>query len=220
MIFYEVIKRELQIAMRKPGEILNPLWFFLIVITLFPLVVGPEQQLLSRIAPGIVWVAALLSALLSFERLFKDDYLDGSLEQLILLPMPLAMTALAKIFSHWLLTGFPLILLSPIAALLLSLEVDVWWALVQTLFVGTPILSCLGAVGVALTVGLRKGGVLLSLLVVPLFIPVLIFTAAVLDAASLHLAYGGQLAILGAMLVLSLVSCPFAVAAALRVSLQ
>ncbi|KGQ48030.1 heme ABC transporter permease [Gallibacterium anatis] len=220
MIFYEVIKRELQIAMRKPGEILNPLWFFLIVITLFPLVVGPEPQLLSRIAPGIVWVAALLSALLSFERLFKDDYLDGSLEQLILLPMPLAMTALAKIFSHWLLTGFPLILLSPIAALLLSLEADVWWALVQTLFVGTPILSCLGAVGVALTVGLRKGGVLLSLLVVPLFIPVLIFTAAVLDAASLHLAYGGQLAILGAMLVLSFVSCPFAVAAALRVSLQ
>ena len=108
--------------MRKPGEILNPLWFFLIVITLFPLVVGPEPQLLSRIAPGIVWVAALLSALLSFERLFKDDYLDGSLEQLILLPMPLAMTALAKIFSHWLLTGFPLILLSPIAALLYRLK--------------------------------------------------------------------------------------------------
>ncbi|MFC0309628.1 heme exporter protein CcmB [Gallibacterium trehalosifermentans] len=220
MIFYDIIKRELQIAMRKPSEILNPLWFFLIVITLFPLVVGPEPQLLARIAPGIVWVAALLSALLSFERLFKDDYLDGSLEQLLLLPIPLSMIALAKIFSHWLLTGFPLILLSPIAGLLLSLDIDVWWALVQTLFIGTPILSCIGAVGVALTVGLRKGGVLLSLLVVPLFIPVLIFTAAVLDSAALHLGYSGQLAILAAMLVLALVSCPFAVAAALRVSLH
>lgn len=220
MIFYEIIKREVQIAMRKPSEILNPLWFFLIVITLFPLVVGPEPQLLARIAPGIVWVAALLSALLSFERLFKDDYLDGSLEQLLLLPLPLPMTALAKIFAHWLLTGFPLILLSPIAGLLLSLDINVWWALVQTLFVGTPILSCLGAVGVALTVGLRKGGVLLSLLIVPLFIPVLIFTAAVLDAAALHLSYNGQLAILAAMLVLALVSCPFAVAAALRISLH
>ncbi|MGC6324309.1 heme exporter protein CcmB [Pasteurella multocida] len=220
MIFIQIIKRELYIAMRKQAEILNPLWFFLIVITLFPLVIGPEPKLLSRIASGITWVAALLSALLSFERLFRDDFVDGSLEQLMLTAQPLALTALAKVIAHWLLTGFPLILLSPIAALLLSLEIQIWWVLVLTLFIGTPVLSCLGAIGVALTVGLRKGGVLLSLLVVPLFIPVLIFSASVLEAASLSLPYSGQLAILGAILAGSVTLSPFAIAAALRISLD
>ncbi|HEH9770938.1 TPA: heme exporter protein CcmB [Pasteurella multocida] len=220
MIFIQIIKRELYIAMRKQAEILNPLWFFLIVITLFPLVIGPEPKLLSRIASGITWVAALLSALLSFERLFRDDFVDGSLEQLMLTAQPLALTALAKVIAHWLLTGFPLILLSPIAALLLSLEIQIWWALVLTLFIGTPVLSCLGAIGVALTVGLRKGGVLLSLLVVPLFIPVLIFSASVLEAASLSLPYSGQLAILGAILAGSVTLSPFAIATALRISLD
>lgn len=220
MIFLEIIKRELQIAMRKLAEILNPLWFFLIVITLFPLVIGPEPKLLSRIAPGIAWVAALLSALLSFERLFRDDFVDGSLEQLMLTAQPLALTALAKVIAHWLLTGLPLILLSPIAALLLSLEMHIWWALVLTLLIGTPVLSCIGAIGVALTVGLRKGGVLLSLLVVPLFILVLIFSSSVLEAASLNMPYSGQLAILGAMMVGALTLTPFAVAAALRISLD
>lgn len=220
MIFWEIIKRELQIAMRKRAEILNPLWFFLIVITLFPLVIGPDPVLLSRIAPGIAWVAALLSALLSFERLFRDDFLNGSLEQLMLTSQPLALTALAKVTAHWLLTGLPLILLSPIAALLLSLEVHLWWALVLTLLLGTPVLSCIGAIGVALTVGLRKGGVLLSLLVVPLFIPVLIFASSVLDAAGLQLPYSGQLAILGAMMVAAITLSPFAIAAALRISLD
>ncbi|MFP4732063.1 heme exporter protein CcmB [Pasteurella multocida] len=220
MIFLAIIKRELQIAMRKQAEILNPLWFFLLVITLFPLVIGPDLKLLARIAPGIAWVAALLSALLSFERLFRDDFVDGSLEQLMLTAQPLALTALAKVIAHWLLTGLPLILLSPIAALLLSLEVEIWWALVLTLLIGTPVLSCLGAIGVALTVGLRKGGVLLSLLVVPLFIPVLIFSASVLEAASLSLPYSGQLAILGAILAGSVTLSPFAIAAALRISLD
>ncbi|MGC6246969.1 heme exporter protein CcmB [Bisgaard Taxon 45] len=220
MIFLAIIKRELQIAMRKQAEILNPLWFFLLVITLFPLVIGPDPKLLSRIAPGIAWVAALLSALLSFERLFRDDFVDGSLEQLMLAAQPLALTALAKVIAHWLLTGLPLILLSPIAALLLSLEFDIWWALVLTLLIGTPVLSCLGAIGVALTVGLRKGGVLLSLLVVPLFIPVLIFSASVLEAASLSLPYTGQLAILGAILAGSVTLSPFAIAAALRISVD
>lgn len=220
MIFWHIIKRELQIAMRKQAEILNPLWFFLIVITLFPLVIGPDPALLSRIAPGVAWVAALLSALLSFERLFRDDYIDGSLEQLMLTSQPLVLTALAKVLAHWLLTGLPLILLSPIAALLLSLEIPIWWALVLTLLLGTPVLSCLGAIGVALTVGLRKGGVLLSLLVVPLFIPVLIFSASVLDAAGLNLPYNGQLAILGAILAGVMTLSPFAIAAALRISLD
>ena len=220
MIFWQIIKRELQIAMRKQAEILNPLWFFLIVITLFPLVIGPDPKLLSRIAPGVAWVAALLSALLSFERLFRDDFIDGSLEQLMLTPQPLMLTALAKVLAHWLLTGLPLILLSPVAALLLSLERAIWWALVLTLLLGTPVLSCLGAIGVAITVGLRKGGVLLSLLVVPLFIPVLIFSASVLDAAALNVPYGGQLAILGAILAAVVTLSPFAIATALRISLD
>ena len=220
MVFIEIIKRELKIAFRKKAEILNPLWFFLIVLTLFPLVIGPDPKLLAKIAPGIAWVAALLSALLSFERLFRDDFIDGSLEQLMLTAQPLVVVCLAKVLAHWLLTGLPLILLSPIAALLLSLEIKIWWALVFTLLLGTPILSCIGAIGVALTVGLRKGGVLLSLLIVPLFITVLIFAAAVLDAATLNLSYNGQLAILGAMLVAAITLAPFAVAAALRVSLD
>ena len=220
MIFLDIIKRELQIAMRKRAEILNPLWFFLIVITLFPLVIGPDPALLSRIAPGVAWVASLLSALRSFERLFRDDLIDGSLEQLMLNAQSLLMTALAKVIAHWLLTGLPLILLSPIAALLLSLEINIWWALVLTLLLGTPVLSSIGAIGVALTVGLRKGGVLLSLLVVPLFIPVLIFASSVLEAASLNMTYGGQLAILGAMMVSAITLSPFAIAAALRISLD
>lgn len=220
MIFYQIIKRELQIALRKRAEILNPLWFFLMIITLFPLVIGPDPQLLGRIATGIAWVAALLSALLSFERLFRDDFIDGSLEQLLLTAQPLVLTALAKIIAHWLLTGLPLILLSPITALLLSLESHIWWALVLTLLLGTPILSCLGAIGVALTLGVRKGGVLLSLLVLPLFIPVLIFASALLEAASLNLPYQGLLAILGALFTATITLAPFAVSIALRISLD
>lgn len=220
MTLITIIQRELTIAFRKPAEILNPLWFFLIVITMFPLLMGPNPELLAKIASGTAWVAAVLSALLSFERLFRDDYLDGSLEQLMLLPIGLPQVALAKVIAHWLLTGLPLILLSPIAAVLLSLESNVWLALVLTLLLGTPILSCLGAIGVALTVGLRKGGTLLSLLILPLFLPVLIFAAAVLEAAGLNLAYHGQLAILGAMLALALTFSPFAIAGALRISLQ
>ncbi|MDG6448725.1 heme exporter protein CcmB [Glaesserella parasuis] len=220
MILLTIIQRELTIAFRKPAEILNPLWFFLIIITMFPLLMGPHPELLAKIASGTAWVAAVLSALLSFERLFRDDYLDGSLEQLMLLPVGLPQVALAKVIAHWLLTGLPLILLSPITAVLLSLETEVWWALVLTLLLGTPILSCLGAIGVALTVGLRKGGTLLSLLILPLFLPVLIFAAAVLEASTLNMGYTGQLAILGAMLALSLTFSPFAIAGALRVSLQ
>ncbi|MGV6987679.1 heme exporter protein CcmB [Testudinibacter sp. P80/BLE/0925] len=220
MIFYSIIKRELKIAWQKKAELLNPLWFFLLVITLFPLVIGPEPQLLARIGPGVVWVAALLSALLAFERLFADDFRDGSLEQLMLLSYPLPLSMLAKVVAHWLLTALPLLLLSPIAALLLSMDAVVWWALVLTLLLGTPTLSAIGAIGVALTVALRKGGVLLSLLVVPLIIPVLIFSASVLDAALLNLNYSGQLAILGAIMALTVSLSPFAIAAALRISLD
>ncbi|MGR6980760.1 heme exporter protein CcmB [Testudinibacter sp. P27/CKL/0425] len=220
MIFWNIVKRELKIAWQKKAELLNPLWFFLLVITLFPLVIGPEPALLARIGPGVVWVAALLSALLAFERLFADDFRDGSLEQLMLLSYPLPLAMLAKVVAHWLLTALPLLLLSPIVALLLSMEPVVWCALILTLLLGTPTLSAIGAIGVALTVALRKGGVLLSLLVVPLIIPVLIFSASVLDAALLNLSYSGQLAILGAIMALTVSLSPFAIAAALRISLD
>ncbi|WP_087021447.1 heme exporter protein CcmB [Thaumasiovibrio subtropicus] len=215
-----LIRRELTIALRRKTDVSNPLWFFILVISLFPLAVGPEPNLLARIAPGIIWVAALLSSLLALERLFKDDYLDGSLEQMMLQSTPLPLLALAKVFAHWLLTGLPLIIVSPLLALLLSLSMDVWLAVVLTLLLGSPTLSLLGAIGVALTVGLQKGGVLLSLLILPLFIPVLIFATAAIDAASLGMGYQGQLAMLGAMLVAATTLTPFAIAAALRVSVQ
>ncbi|WP_277756212.1 heme exporter protein CcmB [Rosenbergiella epipactidis] len=215
-----ILLRELKIAFRHRAEVINPLWFFLIIVTLFPLGIGPESTLLARIAPGIVWVAALLASLLGLERMFRDDYLDGSLEQLLLLPTPLPMVVLAKVFAHWLTSGLPLIILSPLASLFLSLNFTGWWGLVLTLLLGTLTFSFLGAIGVALTVGLRRGGVLLSLLVLPLAIPILIFASSAVDAASQDLAISGYLAILAAMLVVSVVLAPFAIAAALRVSLQ
>ncbi|MGL4766267.1 MAG: heme exporter protein CcmB [Aeromonas sp.] len=215
-----LIRRELLIALRQRSDILNPLWFFLIVITLFPLGIGPEPKLLARIAPGIIWVAALLAAMLSLERLFRDDFSDGSLEQMMLMPHPLGLLALAKVVAHWLLTGLPLLLSSPLIAILLSLDMQSYLAVVATLALGTPVLSLLGAIGVALTVGLRKGGVLLSLLILPLYIPVLIFATSAIDAAGMGLPYGGQLAILAAMLVGALTLTPLAVSAALRVSLN
>lgn len=153
-----LIHRELLMALRQRADIFNPLWFFLIVITLFPLGIGPEPQLLARIAPGIIWVAALLAAMLSLERLFRDDFSDGALEQMMLMPHPLGLLALAKVIAHWLLTGLPLLLVSPLLAILLSLELKTYLAVVATLALGTPVLSLLGAVGVALTAGLRKGG--------------------------------------------------------------
>ncbi len=158
--------------------------------------------------------------MLSLERLFRDDFVDGALEQMMLMPHPLGLLALAKVVAHWLLTGLPLLLISPLLAILLSLDMNTYLAVVATLALGTPVLSLLGAVGVALTVGLRKGGVLLSLLILPLYIPVLIFATSAIDAAGMSLPYGGQLAILAAMLVGALTLTPLAVSAALRVSLN
>ncbi len=215
-----VIRREVLIAFRRQADIFNPLWFFIIVITLFPLSVGPEPGLLARIAPGIVWVAALLSALLSLERLFRDDFQDGALEQMMLMPAPLSIVVLSKVIAHWLLTGLPLLLISPLLAILLSLNFDTWLGVVFTLLLGTPTLSFIGAIGVALTVGLQKGGVLLSLVVLPLYIPILIFATSAIDAASLGMAYNGQLAILAAMFVGAMTLTPFAISAALRVSVN
>ncbi|PMO53798.1 heme exporter protein CcmB [Vibrio breoganii] len=217
---WAIIRRELLIAFRRRADVFNPLWFFIIVITLFPLGIGPEPNLLMRIAPGIVWVAALLAALLSLERLFRDDYQDGALEQLMLMPLSLPLVVISKVIAHWILTGLPLILISPLLAVLLSLTWESWSAVLITLLLGTPTLSFLGAIGVALTVGLQKGGVLLSLLILPLYIPVLIFATSAIDSAGLGVAYNGQIAILAAMLVGSITLTPFATSAALRVSVN
>lgn len=215
-MMWRIFRLELRVAFRHSAEIANPLWFFLIVITLFPLSIGPEPQLLARIAPGIIWVAALLASLLALERLFRDDLQDGSLEQLMLLPLPLP----AVVLAHWVVTGLPLLILSPLVALLLGMDMYGWKIMALTLLLGTPTLGFLGAPGVGLTVGLKRGGVLLSVLVLPLTIPLLIFATAAMDAASMHLPVEGYMAILGALLVGSATLSPFATAAALRISVQ
>ncbi|EKE8576265.1 heme exporter protein CcmB [Salmonella enterica subsp. enterica serovar Infantis] len=215
-MMWRVFCLELRVAFRHGADIAGPLWFFLMVITLFPLSVGPQPQLLARIAPGIIQVAALLASLLALERLFRDDLQDGSLEQLMLLPVPLP----AKVLAHWAVTGLPLIMLSPLVALLLGMDVYGWKIMALTLLLGTPALGFLAAPGVGLTAGLRRGGVLLGILVLPLSVPVLIFAAAAMDAASMHLPADGYLAVLGALLAGSATLSPFATAAALRISTQ
>lgn len=221
---WRVFCLELRVAFRHGADIAGPLWFFLMVITLFPLSVGPQPQLLARIAPGIIQVAALLASLLALERLFRDDLQDGSLEQLMLLPVPLPAVVLAKVLAkvlaHWAVTGLPLIMLSPLVALLLGMDVYGWKIMALTLLLGTPALGFLAAPGVALTAGLRRGGVLLGILVLPLSVPVLIFATAAMDAASMHLPADGYLAVLGALLAGSATLSPFATAAALRISTQ
>ncbi|MDG1733736.1 MAG: heme exporter protein CcmB [Thalassotalea sp.] len=216
--FSTILKRDLVIAFRHRDDILNPILFFIIVVSLFPLGVGPAANTLMKIAPGVIWVAALLSTLLSLERLFKHDYNDGSLEQLLLMPCPTFVLVLAKITAHWLITGLPLIIIAPFLGVLLNLHQDSYVALMLSLLLGTPVLSLLGAIGVALTVGLKKGGVLLSLLVLPLYIPVLIFATGAIDAASMNLPYNGHLAIIAALFFGSLTLAPFAVGSALKVS--
>lgn len=212
--------REMRLAWRNGAEILNPLWFFLVVITLFPFGVGADPQLLTQIAPGIIWVAALLAALLVMDRLFRDDWQDGSLEQLLLLPTPLVVVVLVKVLAHWVMTGLPLLVVSPLAALLLGMAPHDAGILALTLLLGTPTLSLFGAVGVGLTVGLRRGGVLLSLLVLPLSVPLLIFATGAIQAGAAGLPVDGYLAILAAFLAASATLCPFATAAALRLTVQ
>lgn len=211
---WRVFCLELRVAFRHGADIAGPLWFFLMVITLFPLSVGPQPQLLARIAPGIIQVAALLASLLALERLFRDDLQDGSLEQLMLLPVPLPAVVLAKVLAHWAVTGLPLMMLSPLVALLLGMDVYGWKIMALTLLLGTPALGFLAAPGVALTAGL------LGILVLPLSVPVLIFATAAMDAASMHLPVDGYLAVLGALLAGSATLSPFATAAALRLSVQ
>jgi heme exporter protein B len=217
--FAAILRRDLTLALRHRSELANPIVFFVVVVTLFPLALGPEKDILMRVAPGIIWVAALLAATLSMDRMFRHDFEDGSLEQLLLTPHPPSALVLAKILAHWLVTGLPLILVSPLLALLLHLPMKALPTLLASLALGTPVLSLVGAIGVALTVGLRRGGLLLTLLVLPLYVPVLIFAAGAVDNATAELAVAGQLYFLAALLVLALTLAPLATAASLRISL-
>jgi len=204
-------------AFRAPQELINPILFFVIVASLFPLAISPDANILRMIAPGVIWVAALLATLISLNRLFKSDYDDGSLEQLVISPNPLSILAVAKIVSHWLLTGLPLIIITPLIGIMYGLSWTGIYVMMLSLLIGTPILSFLGGIGSALTVGLRSSGVLLTLVVLPFYIPVLIFGAGAVAAAVSGLPYDGQLAILGALLVLTITLCPFAIAGSLRI---
>ncbi len=219
-IFMVILRRDLTLALRRRAQIMNPLLFFVIAVTLFPLGVGPEPNLLQTLAPGVIWVAALLAAMLSLESMFHGDFADGSLEQLLMTPHPLSVIVLAKVTAHWLLTGLPLLILAPLLAVLLHLPAESIQILIVTLAIGTPVLSLIGAIGVALTVGLRRGGVLLSLLILPLYIPVLIFATSAVDAAAGGLPVTAHLSILGALLALALSLSPWATAAALRISME
>lgn len=217
--FIGVLRRDLKIGFRHHSELFNPIFFFILVVSLFPLGVGPSPKILAEIAPGVIWVAALLATLLSMERLFRSDFEDGALEQFLLSPHPLPLLVLSKTFTHWLTTGLPLLLVSPLLGVLLHLPAEAIRVLPLSLLLGTPALSLLGAIGVALTVGLRRGGVLLTLLVLPLYVPVLIFGTSAVTAAAGGFAVSGQLALLGAILLLALTLAPFAIAAGLRISL-
>lgn len=216
--FYHVLLRDLRLALRNRHELANPLIFFVLVVSLFPLAVSPTPELLQSMAPGVIWVSALLAVLLSLDRLFKQDYEDGSLDQLMLSPNPLTLLVLAKVLAHWLLTGLPLVIIAPLLGMFMSLPSEAVSALIYSLLLGTPVLSLIGAIGVSLTVAVNRGGVLLSLIILPLYIPVLIFGANAIDVAMSGMIYRGQLYFLGAVLSLALTLAPIATAVALRIT--
>lgn len=218
--FRTLLRRDLILAFRQRSDLVNPLFFFIMVVALFPLGIGPEPATLQKIAPGVIWIAALLSTLLSVDSLFRQDFDDGSLELALLSPQPLFVLVLGKIVAHWLVTALPLILVSPVLGVMLFMDGDTLQATLLSLLLGTPVLSMISAIGAALTVGLRKGGVLVAIIALPLYVPVLIFGTGAVQAASLTLSYTGQLAILGAFLVLALAFAPVAIAAGLRISVN
>ncbi len=218
--FFAIIRRDLILAVRLRAEAVNPVFFFILVVTLFPLGVGAETKLLQSMAPGIIWVSALLAAMLSLDSLFRSDFDDGSLEQLLLSPHPLTILVFAKIIAHWLVTGLPLLLIAPLLAVFLGLPQQALGTLLITLVLVTPVLSLLGSIGVALTVGLRRGGMIVSLLVLPLYVPVLIFASNAVTMAGNGFAVDAQINILIAILLLSVVLAPLPAAAALKMSMS
>jgi len=215
-----VLHRDLLLALRGKGDVATALLFFVIVTSLFPLGIGAEPNQLRAIAPGVIWVAALLSSLLSLGRLFALDHADGTLEQLLLGAAPLGAVVAAKALAHWLVSGLPLVLIAPLIALQYDLQPALYGVLVLSLLLGTPVLSLIGAIGAALTLGLRGGGVLLALLVLPLYVPVLIMGAGGVEMAAAGLGAQGQLLLLAAMLVGAAALAPWAIAAALRISIE
>ena len=217
---HAVFARDLRIALRRRADTGSALVFFVIVVSLFPLGVGPQFEMLRRMGPGVVWVAALLASMLALGRLFADDHADGTLEQMLLSPTPLALLVLAKTAAHWMTSGLLLVLISPLLALQFDLGAQAAGVLLLSLLLGTPLLSLLGAIGAALTVGLRGAGVLLSLLVLPLSVPVLIFGAGAVEAGQAGLGVAAHFSLLGAMLLTALVLAPLAAAAALRIALE
>jgi heme exporter protein B len=212
--------RDLRLGLRSRAELIQALVFLVVVVSLFPLAIGPETALLKRIAAGVVWVAALLSVLLTLPRLFAADHADGTLEQLVLSPYPLPLIGAGKILAHWLTTGLPLSLIAPLLGLQFGLGADELVVLMASLMLGTPVLSMIGAIGAALTLGVRGGSILMALLVLPLYIPVLIFGAGAVEQVMASIDYSANLSLLGAGLLMGALSAPFAVAAALRISLD
>ena len=216
--FYHLLARDLRLAFRSRHELANPLIFFILVVSLFPLAVSPSAELLRVMAPGVIWVSALLAVLLSLDRLFKQDYEDGSLDQLMLSPNPLVILVLAKVCAHWLLTGLPLVLIAPLLGMFMYVPEEAIGVLMLSLLLGTPVLSLVGAIGVSLTVAVNRGGVLLSLIILPLYIPVLIFGANAVDVASDGMSVRGQMLFLAAVLALAVSLAPLATAVALRIT--
>lgn len=215
-----VVRRDLLLALRRRADVLTTLFFFVMVVSLFPIGVGPEPEMLRKMAGGVVWVAALLASMLSLGRMFSADYLDGTLEQMLLAPQSLSVLVLGKIVAHWMLSGLPLVLISPVLGLQFDMSAQALWMLVLALLLGTPVLSMVGAIGAALTLGLRGGGVLVSLLVLPLCIPVLIFGTGAVEAASNGMSAIPNLALLGAFLLFALLFTPFLAAQALKISME
>ena len=215
-----VLRRDLRVALRRRSDTFSTLIFFVMVVSLFPLGVGPEPQLLRTMAPGVLWVAAMLASMLSLPRLFADDHSDGTLEQMLLSTHPLALMVLGKTLAHWLGSGLPLVVLSPVLALQFDMSASATAVLVMSLLLGTPILSLVGSMGAALTVGLRGSSVLQSLLVLPLTIPVLIFGAGAVEAHTAGMGVAGHFSLLGALLIVTLMAAPWVAAAALRISMD
>jgi heme exporter protein B len=218
--FTALLRRDFLLAYRRRAELLQPLVFLMVVTTLFPLGVGPSPQLLANVAPGVIWIAALLASVLSLDSLFRSDFEDGTLEQMVLSGQSLALIALARTVAHWLVAGLPIVLLSPLLALWMNLPEQGMSIMIKSLIIGTPVLSLIGAIGGALTVSLKRGSQLLSLLVFPLYVPLLILATSAVSAAVADLPYTGQLGLMIAGLIASLTLAPFATAAALKLSLS
>jgi heme exporter protein B len=220
-VFLCILRRDLTLAMRRRTDVLTTLFFFIIVVSLFPLGVGTERETLRILGPGVVWVAALLASMLALERLFAADYEDGTLEQMLLAAQPPSLMVLAKVTAHWLLTGLPLVFIAPLIGLQYQLPEDALWTMMAALLVGTPVLSLIGAIGAALTLGLRGGGILLSLLILPLYIPVLVYGAGAVTVSMIDVTdTQPYFSLLGAFFLLALTLSPLATAAALRIALE